>query len=270
MQPMPAIATGRTVLLILCGLTVASLCVASASAFLAGPGVYCGVVVFDRWGNCLLIEGPHIFYISEKVKSDLLPYQNQAMQLDASDIRQSGSHAQYVSILKYKIIGPAPNTHRWATVDGLQLIAANDFGPAAKPRFVVEIRNTGKISIKVDRSQIGIVLLNSAAPDPTTADQVPAALMSGTGIDSASVMDYSRRGSKRTSSGYTVDMKTRPPARFELAPGRLVKTEITFKIGPGQYQFMFGYGGGAQMDEKSVASNAISFELSDGLARLSK
>ena len=105
MQPMPAIATGRTVLLILCGLTVASLCVASASAFLAGPGVYCGVVVFDRWGNCLLIEGPHIFYISEKVKSDLLPYQNQAMQLDASDIRQSGSHAQYVSTSNIRLSG---------------------------------------------------------------------------------------------------------------------------------------------------------------------
>ena len=270
MQPMPAIATGRKVLIILCGLTLASLCVAKASAFLAAPRIYCGVVVFDRWGNCLLLEGPYIFYVSGKAKSDLRPYEGKAMKVDASEVRQSGSHAQYLSILKYKIIGPAPDTHRWATVDGLQLTAANDFGPTGKPQFLVEIRNIGKTSIKVYRSQIGIVLLNSAAADPSTADEVPAALISGTGIDSASALAYSRSGSKRSSWGYTVDMKTRPPARFELAPGHFVRTRLTFKIGPGQYQFLFGYSGGPNLDERSVASNAISFELSDGRATLSK
>jgi hypothetical protein len=42
-----------------------------------------------------------------------------------------------------------------------------------------------------------------------------------------------------------------------------MKARITFEVSPGEYQFMFGYGGGVH-EEKSLASNAISFDLSDG------
>lgn len=57
-------------------------------AGLRGPGKYCGVVVFDRWGTCFLLSGPYITYISEAVKDELRPFEGKAMQVDASDVFQ--------------------------------------------------------------------------------------------------------------------------------------------------------------------------------------
>ena len=49
-----------------------------------------------------------------------------------------------------------------------------------------------------------------------------------------------------------------------------MKVRVTFNVPPGQYQFIVGYGGGVH-EEKSLASNAISFDLSDkGVATLAK
>ncbi len=49
---------------------LASLFVATASAYLFGPGKYCGVVVFDRWGTCYLVSGPYVNYVASDVKAD--------------------------------------------------------------------------------------------------------------------------------------------------------------------------------------------------------
>ena len=50
--------------------------------------------------------------------------------------------------------------------------------------------------------------------------------------------------------------------------GSVDHEKITFQIPPGQYQFIFGYGGGVH-EEMSLASNAISFDLSEsGFATL--
>jgi len=65
------------------------------------------------------------------------------------------------------------------------------------------------------------------------------------------------------SLSYIIDGKARLPERFHLNPGQSInKTRITFAIPRGEYQFMFGYGGGVH-EEKSLASNTISFALSD-------
>jgi hypothetical protein len=69
---------------------LASLFVATASAYLFGPGKYCGVVVFDRWGTCYLVSGPYVNYVAADVKSGLLPYKGRAMQVDASEVTQGG------------------------------------------------------------------------------------------------------------------------------------------------------------------------------------
>jgi hypothetical protein len=46
---------------------LASLFVATASAYLFGPGKYCGVVAFDRWGTCYLVSGPYVNYVASDV-----------------------------------------------------------------------------------------------------------------------------------------------------------------------------------------------------------
>jgi hypothetical protein len=53
-------------------------------------------------------------------------------------------------IRKYKIIGPAPDNHHWATLDGLELMASSDFGPTGVPTFVLEIRNAGSALTSID------------------------------------------------------------------------------------------------------------------------
>jgi hypothetical protein len=151
----------------------------------------------------------------------------------------------------------------------LQLVVVNDFGPSNRPEFVVEIRNAGKSSVKVERSEIGILLFTAERPKPSSSDEASVALIARTGIDQASSMSHECGGDRRRSWGYIVDMKTRPPAYFVVAPGRFVRIRIRFKLCPGQYQFMFAYGGSPQADEQSVASNAISFDMSvDGRAKL--
>jgi len=242
---------------------IASLVGTTGAAYLASPGKYCGVVVFDRWGSCLLLGGPYVVHVSRKVSDDLLPYKGKAMQLDAQDVTQGGMTAEYVMINKYRILGPAPDTNRRYPVDTLQLVASDAFGSTGKPRFVVEIRNAGRSAVRVDRSLIGIVLLRSGAPDLPVSDEVSTDLIGAGGIGSGSFMSYTRSNNLRFSWGYTVDMRTRPPAKFMIAPGQLVKIRLTFKLYPGQYQLIFDYGGGAQMDEKSIASNAISFDMND-------
>lgn len=239
----------------------------TASPYLFGPGKYCGVVVFDRWGTCFLINGTLITYVAADVKGDLLSYKDTAVQVDASDVSRAGPLGQDPMIHKYKVIGPAPEP-KWLTIDGLQLVAANDFGPSNRPEFAIEIRNAGKSSVKVDRSEIG-VLLFTAEPESSTSGDASIALIARAGIDQASSMSYERAGNRRSSWGYIVDMKTQPPAHFVVAPGRSVRIRVRFKLKPGQYQFMFAYGGSAQADEKSIASNAISFDMSvDGRAKL--
>jgi len=94
------------------------------------------------------------------------------------------------------------------------------------------------------------------------------ALISRSNIDEASYISSAGVGNQKSSWGYIVDMKTQPPASFVIAPGQSVRTLIRFKVNTGQYQFMFAYGGGVSA-EKSLASNAISFDMSgDSRAKL--
>jgi len=80
---------------------------------LRGPGKYCGVVVYDRWDTCFLLSGPYITYVSENVKNELRPYAGKTIQVGASDVFQAMNPGDAL-IRKYKIIGPAPDNHRWA------------------------------------------------------------------------------------------------------------------------------------------------------------
>jgi hypothetical protein len=67
---------------------------------------------------------------------------------------------------------------------------------------------------------------------------------------------------------YTIDPETCPPEQFQLNSGQAMRARITFSVPHGQYQFLFGYGGGVHQ-EKSLASNSISFDFGDdGIATL--
>jgi hypothetical protein len=246
---------------------LAGMFVAAASPYLFGPGKYCGIVVFDRWGTCYLVSGPYVNYVASDVKNELLPYKGRAMQVDASEVTPGGLRFEDPMIHKYKILGPAP-APKWIKLDGLQLIAVQAFGRYTRPQFLVELRNNGESPVRVDRSEIGILLFKAEKPEVSFSDDGSVALISRGGIEEASYISSAGIGNQKRSWGYIVDMKTQPPASYVIAPGQSVRTLIRFKVYPGQYQFMFAYGGGVSA-EKSLASNAISFDMNDdGRAKL--
>jgi hypothetical protein len=248
-----------------CHLATAALLASGALVLLAhaglrGPGKYCGVVVFDRWDTCFLLSGPYITYISDNVKNELRPYGGKAMQVDASEVFQPQNPGDAL-IRKYKIIGAAPDNHHWAALEGLQLMASDDFGPNGVPTFVLEIRNKGTSLNNIDPGQVAPVLL---APVDGKLPFLPSDGLSVAVITRNDLLHHGM--SQSTVDGrswsYTVDREIRRAERIPLSPGQSLRIRITFQIPPGQYQFLFGYGGGVH-EEMSLSSNAISFDLSD-------
>jgi hypothetical protein len=243
--------------------------VITAQAGMRGPGKYCGLVVFDRWDTCFLLSGHFITYVSDGVKNELRPYKGTAMQVDASEVFQPMNPGDAL-IRKYKIIGPAPDNHYWVTLDGLELVARSDFGPQGTAAFLIELRNTGSRPVEVRSSEFGPTLLGLnpkvlfwASDGKSGAWITRVGLLTPTSWESWS-------GAIKYSASYTIDPKSLPPERFQLAPGESVKVRVIFKAPPGQYQFIVGYGGGVH-EEKSLASNAISFDVNDlGFATLAK
>lgn len=246
---------------------LASESIFSTHAGLRGPGKYCGVVVFDRWDTCFLLSGPYITYVSERVKNELRPYAGKSMQLDASDVLQANNPGDAL-IRKYEILGPAPDTHRWVVLDGLQLTAESEFGRHGAPIFLIEIRNVVNSPVEIDSSQIGPALLGPTPKSPlSSSDGFSGAVITRGNLVSPSSWECTSAGLRHFAS-YSIDPKMRPSKRFQLGPGKTMKARITFKLPSGQYQFIFGYGGGVH-EERSLASNAISFDLSDkGIATL--
>ncbi len=242
-----------------------------ANSGIRGPGKYCGVVVFDHWDTCYLLSGPYVMYISESVKNDLRPYDGKAIQIDALVVYQPQNPGDGL-IKKYKIIGEAPINHKNVEVEGLVLSAKSDFGSRGAPRFFIEIRNGGSTSIEIGSSQIGPTLLGPAPKSPFEASDgaSTAVITRGSLVHRGSAVWESKMDGVRTYASYAIDRKSQPPDSFALAPGQSRIIRITLRVPPGQYQFLFGYGGGVH-EEKSLASNSVMFNLSKmGVATLTK
>jgi hypothetical protein len=218
------------------------------------------VVVFDRWDTCFLLSGPYITYISETAKNELRPYKGTAMQVDASDVVQPVNPGDAL-IRKYKIIGPAPGPRQWAVLDGIELVAESDFGPHETPTFLIEIRNAGAIPVVVSSLELGPVLLGLSREGAFCVSDGKSEAW----ITRRDLWTSSREGENnnvKSSASYSIDPTSRPPQHFLLTPGQSKKIRISFNAPPGEYQFMVGYGGGVH-EEKSMASNPISFDVDD-------
>jgi hypothetical protein len=243
--------------------------IVTAHAGLRGPGKYCGVIVFDRWDTCFLLSGHFITYISKSVKDELRPYMGKAMEIDASEVSQPQNPGDAL-VRKFRIIGPAPDKQQWAMLDGLELTSRPDFAPQGNATFLIELTNAGKQPVRVNSSEFGPTLLGltpqgwlPASDDKSVAWITRTDVLNSTGWEG----DY--YGLKYLVS-YTIDPKSRPPYQLQLAPGECMRVRVTFSVPPGQYQFVVGYGGGVH-EEKSLASNAISFDVNDsGIATLAK
>ena len=262
--PLPANLRLRTICAALC-CTLALGILFPVRAGLRGPGKYSGVVVFDRWDTCFLLSGPYIIYISESVKAALRPFKGNAVQVDASEVFQPRNPGDAV-IQKYEILGPAPDTHHWAAVDGLEWTVSADFQAGHLPAFVIEVRNASGETVDVRSDAIGPVLLG---PNPETPWGSPSDGKSRAWITRANLLhdtydwwQAQTAETKKSFASYAIDASSRPPEHFPLLPHQSRFIRVILQAPPGEYQFMVGYGGGVH-EEKSIASNAISFALDE-------
>ena len=246
-----------------------------AYAGLRGPGKYCGVVVFDRWGTCFLLSGPYIMYISGRVKNELIPYKGSAIQIDASDVVQPVNPGDAL-IQKYKIIGPASLANHPPSVEGLELIAQSDFGADGTPTFLIAIHNNGNRPVEVFSSEVAPTVLGTNQGDALSWSRWLRPSSSLSPSDGRSVAWITRmdlallRSGKREwvrngfrCSLFYADSNAALQERFMLQPGQFRSVRIVVELPSGQYQFIVGYGGGVH-EAKSLASNAISYDMNGG------
>ncbi|HEX5426152.1 MAG TPA: hypothetical protein VFW94_21565 [Candidatus Acidoferrales bacterium] len=227
-------------------------------AGLRGRGKYCGVVVFDRWDTCFLLSGLYIMYVSDSVKEKLRPYTGQSLQIYASGVSQPVNPGDGL-ITKYDIIGPAPD-RGWPQTDGIKIEIRPDFRAENTASFVVTVANTGRNGATIETSQLAQTLLGPNKILFTPSDGKSLAWITRTSMLGGDHFGKMHIDEKLISFGSTIDPGSSLPGEFDLAPGESRLTRITFRLPPGTYEFMIGYGGGVH-EHKSVASNAVSFAV---------
>ena len=243
--------------------------ISTAYAGIRGPGKYSGVVIFDRRSTCFLLSGHFIMYISEGAKDKLRPYAGRAIAMDASDVWQPMNPGDAL-IKKYKIIGLAPDSDQSQFLNGLQIVVHPDFEPTGHPAFQIEIRNTGNTPLDVNSNDVGLTVLGTNQNSPfTPSDGRSVAWITRATLLSGSTFERPV-GNRRSVVKYEIDPNSRVTERFELRPGQSRRIRMLLKLPPGEYQFLIGYGGGVH-ESRSLASNAISFDIDEtGVAVLGR
>jgi hypothetical protein len=234
-------------------------------ASLRGRGRYCGVVIFDRWDTCLLLSGHYITYVSDNVKEDLRPYRGQAMQVDASEIRQFSNPGDAL-IGKYTIIGPATKDSQEQATEGVRVSIKPDFDRDRAIAFLIMIKNLADSPIQIHSDTIGPTLLGLKSEnimgDPS--DGRSTAWITRGNLVTLSSWRSTIDHHPTISVSYSIDANSKLPERFNLNPGESKQVRVMLKVPAGPYQFLVGLGGGVH-EGRSVASNAISFHVdSDG------
>lgn len=259
------IGIGKTAIATTCFVAILIGCLTTAAiGGLRGPGKYSGVVIFDRWGGCILFSGVYLMYVSDSVKDQLRKYEGQAVEIDALDVKQPMNPGDGL-IRSLKIIGPAESKHAWYRVEDISLEARP---VAIKKSLGVEIKITNKSEapVRIDSSQIGLALLSERIQGAQTASDGPSmAVITRADVFKAHGGRQVGAGSKTYSYSFLIPDGYRCPQVFELTSNESRKIQIAFELPAGHYQFFAGYGGGVH-ESKSITSNAVDLDLSDDQA----
>lgn len=231
-----------------------------ASAGIRGPGKYSGVVIFDRWGGCILFSGVYLMYISEAVKDQLGPYEGQAIELDALEVVQPTNPGDGL-IRKLKVLGPAPPSSRPFAYDNIKLNAQPVAAEGSRAAIELTITNKADTSARIDGFEIGFVLLSQrVAGAETPSDGPSTAVITRTNLFVGKGTYELGTSDKIYSYSYHIVDELRFPESFELAPHGSLTRRIHFDLPAGHYQFFAGYGGGVH-GSRLVVSNPVSIDL---------
>jgi hypothetical protein len=252
---------GRRFLAIVCLLaSIGTSLTGEANAGIRAPGKYSGVVLFDRWGGCILFSGVYLMYISETVKDLLRPYDGQAIELDALEVVQPTNPGDGL-IRKLKVLGPAPPNNIPFTFDDIKLNAQPVAVGGSRATIKLTVTNEGDTTAKIYSPQIGFVLLSEKIAGALTPSDGPStAVITRSDVFTGKGTWELGTGEKVYSYSYMIPASLRFPQSFELAPHTSRSTQMRFELPAGHYQFFAGYGGGVHESKLNV-SNPVSIEL---------
>ncbi|MCU1297175.1 MAG: hypothetical protein JWO91_1453 [Acidobacteriaceae bacterium] len=243
----------------LVGFVCASLA-GQANAGIRAPGKYSGVVIFDRWGGCILFSGVYLMYVSETVSDQLRPYEGQAIELDALEVIQPMNPGDGL-IRKLKVLGPAPPSTRPFTFDGITLDAQLVTVKGSRTAIELTVTNDGATPAKIDSAQIGFALLSEKIVGALTPSDGPStAVITRSDIFTGRGRWGLGNSEKIYSYAYMIPDSLRLPQSFQLPPYMSRSTQLRFELPAGHYQFLAGYGGGVHESKLNV-SNPVSIDL---------
>lgn len=256
---------------------LAFLLTTSGLAGILGPGKYTGTVIFDRWGACHLYSGVYVMEISEKIKDSLRVYDGRAITVDAQDVLQPMNPGDAL-IMKLEVLGPAaeqtaPQFGRPPVIEGLALDVTPSFPAIGPNELVIQLRNEGRISRRVDTNDLAPTLFSkqqglecfvpSDGPSYAAFTRFSISLMSQTPAGGSCLVNGKGRTIKLAlAPGFAISQ------HLEIQPGQSIEVPLRFELSAGEYEFLAGYGGGSYA-ARGLASNPVSFDVDDnGSARL--
>ena len=222
-----------------------------------GPGKYSGVVIFDRWDNCLLLSGPYVTYISSVAKEALRPYTGKGVQIEAFRVLQPINPGDAL-IREYRILGPAPEP-KWLDLRDVSVRLDPAFQTGA-PSFRISFRNTSNADVWIRTDQIGITVLGEKHGPYGPSDGRSQAVITRAPLSLQRSRHEWREDGQMYHASYTLEYPATLPTRRRVMPQSLFEANIRLDISPGEYQLLVGYGGGVH-EEESLASNAVSFRV---------
>lgn len=247
-----------------------SLLATACLAGLRGPGKYCGVVVFDRWGGCTLYSGVCVMYISEAVKDQLRAYSGQAVEIDAKEVSQLMNPGDGL-ISRFEILGPAPAGRRvWYKMEGITLTSSVRIQPEGKPVATITIENTNKTGVKIFSQELAPTLLMKRGDweSRSGSDGPSFALITRQSFEVGSEPRWESSGLVAGKPyAWSIGKDNALPHVLTLGSKERKVIEVSFDLPDGQYDFLCGYGGGAH-EEKCIASSLSGFDVENGKAKL--
>ena len=250
----------------------------SLIAGIRGPGNYNGVVIFDRWGACYLYSGAYLMPVSEKVKELLRSWEGKAVLVDAQEVYQPMNPGDGL-ITKLVVLGPADEPasvpmQRPPDIDGLSLTVAASFSKETPDELLVQVRNVGTTPHELRMDALAPTLLAKKAGSELLWQ--PADGPSFAALTRFNVLFLAKNPARQSwaigGNSHLTAMSVAPgtpiSASVQIEPGEAVEVPLVFELGPGEYEFLAGYGGGVQA-ARSLASNRLDFDVADsGKARL--
>ncbi len=238
-------------------------------AGIRGPGKYSGVVIFDRWDTCYLYSGIYIMYVSSKVKERLRKYEGKSVEIYASEVFQPINPGDGL-IRKFKFLNVAKTYP--TGLDQLSFTVEPHFQDNGPQTLVLGIENRGASALAVSSLTLAPTLFGPVnnkyfSPSDGKSDawltrlplKYPAFVKE---IGFGPRTDKTHPIRRASVVEYYLNVEQELPDQILIPAGAKKTIAMSFKLPPGQYDFLYGYASGVH-EVKSYASNLLAFSVDE-------